>query len=310
MSSASTDAAGVSPPPGAALDLITVPFNSSARPGGVARMPAALLDAGLGAELAGSRVVAVDLPPSEPHRGATGLLAEAALTAMVSAVADRVLDAWAADRLPVVIGGDCPVLLGGLVAARHRGYDAGLVFVDGHEDAWDPPRSTTGEAADSEIALALGWAEAPPGLGPVLPCLSPSALVQLGPRDAAELAAAGRPSIADRVSVLPGEQFAAPDGPATAVALAAELVSRHEHWWLHIDLDVLATQELAAVDYPQPGGLSWTQLEAVTEAVLNLGGCGGLSVTVYNPDLDHGAAAAQIAAFVAAAARRLVARSA
>lgn len=36
--------------------------------------------------------------------------------------------------------------------------DAGLIFVDGHEDAWDPHRSGTGEAADSEIALALGWA--------------------------------------------------------------------------------------------------------------------------------------------------------
>jgi arginase len=297
-------------PPGAAIDLITVPFNSSARADGVARMPAALFDAGLAGALPGSSMVAVDVPRGEPHRGAEGLLAGEALTTMVGAVADRVLAAWAGDRVPVVIGGDCPVLLGGLVAARHRGYDAGLVFVDGHEDAWDPPRSITGEAADSEIALALGWAVAPPGLRPVLPCLDPSALVQLGPRDAAELAAAGRPSLVGRVDVIPGERLAAPGGLAAAVRMVGDLLSRHQHWWLHIDLDVLSSAALTAVDYPQPGGLSWPQLESLTQAVLDLGGCGGLSVGIYNPDLDNGAAAGRIAAYVAAAARRLQARSA
>ena len=297
-------------PSGAVMDLIAVPFNSSGRADGVARMPAALLDAGLAGALTGSRVVTVDVPPGEPHRGAGGLLAEDALTAMVGAVADRVLDAWAGDRVPVVIGGDCPVLLGGLVAARQREYDAGLVFVDGHEDAWDPPRSVTGEAADSEIALALGWAAAPAGLRSVLPCLDPSALVQLGPRDAAELAATGQPSLVSRADVLPGDELAAPGGLARAVQKAGDLVSRHQHWWLHIDLDVLSTAALAAVDYPQPGGLSWAQLESVTEAGLDLGGCGGLSVGTYNPDLDNGAAAGRIAGYLAGAAGRLRARSA
>jgi len=139
------------------MDLIAVPFNSSGRADGVARMPAALFEAGLADAVAGCRVVQADVPPGEQRRGVSGLLNEGALAAMVGSVADRVLDAWAEDRVPVVIGGDCPVLLGGLVAARRRDYDVGLVFVDGHEDAWAPPRSITGEAADSEIALAGSW---------------------------------------------------------------------------------------------------------------------------------------------------------
>jgi arginase len=292
------------------MDLIAVPFNSSGRADGVARMPAALLGAGLAGALTGSRVVQVEVPSGEQRRGATGLLAEDALAAMVGAVAERVLDAWAGDRVPVVIGGDCPVLLGGLVAARRRKYDAGLVFVDGHEDAWAPPRSVTGEAADSEIALALGWAPPPAGLRPVLPCLSPSALVQLGPRDAAELIAAGQPSVVGRVDLLSSDQLAAPGGRASAARMAGALVSRHPHWWLHVDLDVLSSEALAAVDYPQPGGLSWPQLESLTESLLDLGGCGGLSVCIYNPDLDDGAAAGRITEYVAAAAHRLKARSA
>ena len=49
--------------------------------------------------------------------------------------------------------------------------------------------------------------------------------------------------------------------PDTArVALAA----LPRPWWLHVDLDVLATTQLAAVDYQQPGGLSWDQLQTLT----------------------------------------------
>jgi arginase len=287
------------------MELIAVPFNSAGRADGVARMPSALLDAGLAAALPEARVVTADIPVADPRRGRSGLVAEQALSAMVVSVAERVLAAWAADRSPVVIGADCPVLLGGLVAAQQREYDAGLVFVDGHEDAWDPHRSPTGEAADSEIALALGWAEAPVALTPMLPCLSPSALVQLGPRDAEELAQAGQPSIADRVELLSGDRLAGPDGLDVGRRMAASLLTRHPHWWLHVDLDVLSTQALAAVDYPQPGGLSWEQLETLTAKLLGLGGCGGLSVSIYNPDLDGGAAAGRISEYVAGAARAL-----
>jgi arginase len=198
------------------------------------------------------------------------------------------------------------VLLGALIAARRQGTDPGLVFVDGHEDAWDPLRSTTGEAADSEIALALGWARGPVALQPMLPCLTASGLVQLGPRDAAELAEAGEPSIADRVRVVDGAPLAASGGPDVARQYAAAVISRYPRWWLHIDLDVLSGEALPAVDYPQPGGLSWAQLEALTEKLLALGGCRGMSVCIYNPDLDQGAAADRIADFVAAAAEGLV----
>ena len=45
------------------MDLITVPFTSTGRPDGVARMPAALLGAGLEARGgSGARVVPTDVP--------------------------------------------------------------------------------------------------------------------------------------------------------------------------------------------------------------------------------------------------------
>jgi arginase len=83
----------------------------------------------------------------------------------------------------------------------------------------------------------------------------PAALArQRGLVDAGELAAAG-------VASLDG-QLAALIRPAqlTADRYAAALAGLPPPWWLHTDLDVLATAELAAVDYPQPGGLTWAQL--------------------------------------------------
>jgi arginase len=288
-----------------AVEIIACPFNSSGTRDGVARMPEVLLAAGLAAIVPDARVVWADVPVGDPGRGASGLLAEGALTATVASVADRVSQAWAGEAPVVVVGGDCPVLLGALVAARWQGIDAGLVFVDGHEDAWDPHRSPTGEAADSEIALALGLVRGPSTLAPLLPCLSPAGLLQLGPRDAAELAQARQPSLAGQVSLLTGDRLAAPDGLQTGCQMAADLVLVRPRWWLHIDLDVLSTAALAAVDYQQPGGLSWDQLRQLITALIRLGGCAGISVCIYNPDLDQGAAADQIARYIADAAHTL-----
>lgn len=49
---------------------------------------------------------------------------------------------------------------------------------------------------------------------------------------------------------------------------------------------MLATSELAAVDCPQPGGLTWEQLSQITTMALAAQGCAGWSICIYNPDLD------------------------
>jgi hypothetical protein len=62
---------------------------------------------------------------------------------------------------------------------------------------------------------------------------------------------------------------------------AAALAGLPPPWWLHTDLDVLATSQLAAVDYPQPGGLTWGQLAGLTATALAADGCAGWSVSIY-----------------------------
>ena len=150
------------------------------------------------------------------------------------------------------------------------------------QQPWPPWLSPTGEAADCELGLALGLfdADLDMRLRAVLPRISAAAVVAVGPRDEAELAAAGVRSMQGHVRALirPAE--------LTASGLAGHMGALPAPWWLHTDLDVLATSALAAVDYPQPGGLDWNQLSNITTAALAAGGCAGWSVCIYNPDLD------------------------
>jgi arginase len=86
----------------------------------------------------------------------------------------------AARERPLLLGGDCTLLLG-VFQALPRG--SGLWFVDGHADFYDGDSSPTGEAADMELAILTGHAAA--GLLEARgPLLEPAADVLLGHRPA------------------------------------------------------------------------------------------------------------------------------
>jgi arginase len=283
--------------------IIYVPFNAAGLSSGVAGMPQAIHTAGVEERIPGP-VASTWIPTGamSPARGPSGLISEDALTSMVTDTAAALGAAWRDGEVPLVVAGDCPVLLAPLIAAKARG-GGGLAFIDGHEDAWDPHVTPTGEASDCEIGLALGLFRGPDSLAG-LPCLRPEHLVVLGPRDQEEIAGEGQPSIRDCVPrYLSGADLAAaPEShPYTEVTdlVACGVAGTEAGWWCHIDLDVLATASLSAVDYPQPGGLSWNQLERLTTACLTVPGCLGASVVIYNPDLDGGLAAERIAEFIA-----------
>jgi arginase len=143
-----------------AIELVGVPYTSMAEPGGIARAIGVLRSAGLADRLLAAGDVSdrgdLALVEGDGVRGRSGLLNEAALVRLVAATRDAVLSSHERGRLPLLVRGDCPVMLGALAAIRDRHGRGGLVLVDGHEDAWPPALSPTGEASDSEVGIALG----------------------------------------------------------------------------------------------------------------------------------------------------------
>jgi arginase len=269
------------------IGLLGVPTNSAGKIDGVARGPLVLREEGLVDALHRHAKVHdygdVTLPDPSPTRASRSHVIDPdGLDALVARVRDAVASILNHGHLPLVIGGDCPLLLGCLAASsgRDRG---GLLFVDGHEDAYLPTQSSSGEAADMELAFALGMADASwsSELAALLPLVAPADVRILGARDGELLRSEGVASLRDRVALVDGVRLAA--DPAGSAAAACATLPRP--WWFHLDLDVLSTEALPAIDYPQPGGLDWDDLAVVATTALSADPR-GWDVTIYNPDLD------------------------
>ena len=133
----------------ARIDMIGVPFDGMGRARGQAGAPEALRAAGLRAVVGPDVIMEPDLvlPGPVAQRAAdSGLLNERALLQMAGALYRRVRSSLSAGRFPFVYGADCSVLLAAVPALRDVAGRAGLVFVDGHEDATPMNLSTSGEA--------------------------------------------------------------------------------------------------------------------------------------------------------------------
>jgi arginase len=290
-------------------EQVGVPYTSMARPGGIADAIGVLRGAGLSERLAALGVLDggdMELEAPSGERGPSGLLNEQALAHLVVTTRETVRAAQDRDRLPLLVGGDCPVMLGALAAIAEGERPPGLVMVDGHEDAWPPALSETGEASDSELGIALGWIDPLPSpVGELTPLLDPGRVALLGPRDANAIAEGGAASVRADVACFLDDREVVAGGGEQSVAIALDAIG-DVAFWLHVDLDVLATEDFAAVDYPQPGGLRWTDLDAIVSVALASQRCRGASIVIYNPDRDPDrSAAAHVVDFVARSLERL-----
>jgi len=275
--------------PGSGYAVIEAPSVLGLFPRGVERLPDALLDAGLADALDARRAGRVEPPPYEARRDpATGLLNPTGLrdyAHRLAAITGEVLDDG---EVPVVLGGDCSILLGNLLALSRRGRH-GLLFLDGHADFYQPEAEPNGEAASMDLALATGR-----GPSVVADLDGRGALVRdedvvvLGRRDAEEAEAAGSRRIEDTAITMLELPVVREHGAERAAINAVEHLGRPEidGFWVHLDCDVLDDAVMPAVDYRLQGGLSWEELETVLATAIETGRVAGLEITIFNPVLD------------------------
>jgi arginase len=193
-----------------------------------------------------------------------------------------------ASEFPVVLGGDCSILLGPLLALRRRGRH-GLLFLDGHADFYQPDAEPNGEVASMELALATGRGPSIlSDLNGLRPLVRDEDVVVFGRRDAEEADAAGSQRIEDTAILCIDFAEVRAQGVASATGLALERLARSDlaGFWVHLDADVLNDSIMPAVDYRLPGGLAWEELTTILHAAISTGRAMGITITICNPKLD------------------------
>ncbi|GIJ24380.1 arginase family protein [Micromonospora lutea] len=213
------------------------------------------------------------------------------------ALADRIGAIIDRGEFPVVLGGDCSILLGSALAMHRLGEAVGgrigLVFVDGHSDFRHPGNASyVGAAAGEDLALVTGRGQADlAAIEGRRPYFRDVDVVVLGIRAQDEyrldLQAAG--IITRPVPALRAE------GAARTAQWAHEQLADCAGYWVHVDLDVLDPAVMPAVDAPDPGGIAFAELEILLAGLVDTPHCLGVELTVFDPDYDpDGAYAAEI----------------
>jgi arginase len=126
---------------------------------------------------------------------------------------------------------------------------------------------------------------------PPLPLVDANKVCMLGTRDRKVLQKQGVESLSRKAVKTFYDDIAIRKSKNVEALISRELKqlgtkTAADRLWLHLDLDVLSTSDMSAVDYQQPGGINWTQLEKITNAIMSSGSAIGLDLTIYNPDLD------------------------
>ena len=203
-----------------------------------------------------------------------------------TSIAEKVNEVIGSGSTPLLVGGDCTLLLG-VFEALPAG--SGLWFLDGHADFYDGESSPTGEAADMELAILTG--HGPEGI--VQPRLRPGSVVLLGHRPSSLGGDVARENarIDPAIHALTAPEVRELGAAAVARASAERLAGAPA--WLHLDLDVLDADVLPAVSYPQPLGLDWPDLLDLARPLVSAEDLAGISVADFNPDHDPSGAHAR-----------------
>lgn len=274
------------------IALVSAPSNLGLRPPepgavpGAAKAPEAFREAGLyrqfmeqGAADAGV-VLAGRYVDDDATRPPGVVRNERAMIDHALRLADRIGTVLANGAAPLVVGGDCSVLLGAGLAMKRRG-GVGLVHVDGHTDFRSPGNSDEcASMAGEDLAAAVGlhW-PAVSDIDGAGPYFDAARTTHVGCRDDDAELAEVRSVLG---AVVPTSEWRS-QGTA-AVSEAVRTTVGTAGFWLQVDVDVLDASVMPAVDSPDPGGCTPEELTELLRALAPH--AVGASITVYDPDLD------------------------
>lgn len=271
--------------------IIDAPSILGLRPTGVEDLPQALKAAGLHEKLNAQYMGRVN--PSSPYNSQrdskTLLLNAKAIKEFSQVLCNAVSSVLDKKMFPIIIGGDCSIIIAPLLALRHHAGRYGLFFIDGHADFYQPEASVSGEVADMDLAIISGRGpDILTNINGLRPYVRDEDIVLFGYRDVEQSATYGSQDVRDTnihaFDLLKIKKLKV--GDAVSLATKSLLKNRLEGFWIHLDADVLDDTIMPAVDYRLEDGLSYSDLTEVLNVLIATKRAIGMTITIFNPRLD------------------------
>jgi len=209
----------------------------------------------------------------------------------LEALRPRVEQAVKSGALPLILSGDCSVVLATIAGVRRYFRNVGLIYVDRDADLNTPATTPSGCVDGMVVSHVAGrgaaelvrfWPEPPLVRDPDL------ALFGVARLDPAE---------EDVLRRIPLHRYLAADVQRMGAEAAAQTAidgihaSAHE-FVLHFDVDVIA--DFQATNYPGEGGLSLYEVHDALIAFTKRKHLAAMDVSAYNPAKDADGSAAKI----------------
>ena len=271
--------------------IIDAPSILGLRPTGVEDLPQAFKEAGFHEKLHAQYVGRL-YPSSSynPERDSKTLLLNAEALREFSEELCRTVSKVLNKKLfPIILGGDCSIVIAPLLALRHLSGRYGLFFIDGHADFYQPEASLSGEVADMDLAIISGRGpDILADINGLKPYVRDEDIVLFGYRDAEQAATYGSQDVRDTNMHVFDLWEIKKLKIRNAVSLATKKLLKDsiEGFWIHLDADVLNDTIMPAVDYRLENGLSYSELTEVLNILFATKRVVGMTITIFNPHLD------------------------
>ncbi|MEP6513741.1 MAG: arginase family protein [Parafilimonas sp.] len=200
-------------------------------------------------------------------------------------LANCVYEAIKKNKFPLVLGGDCSILLGTMLGLRKAG-NYGLFFLDGHTDYMFPEQSGTAGAAGMDLAFVTGNGHKKlSDIQGLSPYVKEENIFCVGNREYTNW----------YVDLIKQSNIHYYDLAAIRKTGIKKIIDdfllmiknkKLDGFWIHLDVDVLNDEIMPCVDSRAEDGVSYSELHEILIPLLSSELVSGIEITILDPTLD------------------------
>jgi arginase len=192
---------------------------------------------------------------------------------------------WEENKIPVVAGGDCSILIGAALALKQRGR-YGVFYMDGHTDYMWPEFSQTAGAAGMDLAIICGEGhDKLTNIDGYKPYVKEEDVFCFGNREYdpeyVQLTLDSKLHYFDLAAI----REKGVDEITTQFLQMVES-KKLDGFWIHLDVDILNDELMPCVDSRTPDGLWYDELKYTLMPLLASPYFAGIEITILDPMLD------------------------